>query len=122
MCTKLLKQAKIDYFNPKFDNCRNDLKKTWHNINYLINWRRNTRTIIKLCIGRVDVTDEQLIANAFNDHFSSVGIALDRAIPARNKNPLDYRVRQNYVNQGLMKRYKFNSLSAINLTRVKYVH
>ena len=29
----------------------------------------------------------------------------------------DYSVRHNYGNQGLMKRYKFNSLSAINLTR-----
>ena len=28
-----------------------------------------------------------------------------------------YRVRQNYGIQGLMKRYKFNPLSAINLTR-----
>ena len=28
-----------------------------------------------------------------------------------------YRVRHNYDNQGLMERYKFNSLSAINLTR-----
>ena len=28
-----------------------------------------------------------------------------------------YRVRQNYSNQDLMERYKFNSLSAINLTR-----
>ena len=28
-----------------------------------------------------------------------------------------YRVRQNYGNQGLMERYKFNSMSAINLTR-----
>ena len=28
-----------------------------------------------------------------------------------------YRVRQNYDNQGLMERYKFTSLSAINLTR-----
>ena len=33
-----------------------------------------------------------------------------------------YRVRQIYGNQGLMERYKFNSLSAINLTRVKSVH
>ena len=91
MCTKLLKQAKIDYFKLKFDNCRNDLKKTWHNINYLINSRRNTRTINRLCIGGVDVTGEQLIANAFNNHFSSVGVALDRAIPvAHNKSPLDY--------------------------------
>ena len=28
-----------------------------------------------------------------------------------------YRVRQNYGDQDLMDRYKFNSLSAINLTR-----
>ena len=28
-----------------------------------------------------------------------------------------YRVRQNYGNQGLMERYKFNSLSAISITR-----
>ena len=30
---------------------------------------------------------------------------------------LRYKVRQNYGNQGLMERYKFNSLSAIDLTR-----
>ena len=29
-----------------------------------------------------------------------------------------YRVRQNYGNQGLMERYKFNSVSAINLTKL----
>ena len=29
----------------------------------------------------------------------------------------NYRVRHNYGNQGLMERYKFNSQSAINLTR-----
>ena len=28
-----------------------------------------------------------------------------------------YRVRQNYGKQGLMDRYKFHSLSALNLTR-----
>ena len=31
--------------------------------------------------------------------------------------PYHYKVRQNYGNQGLIERYNFNSLSAINLTR-----
>ena len=44
-----------------------------------------------MCITDTDVTGEQEIANAFNDHFSTVADALDRAIPSvRGVNPLDY--------------------------------
>ena len=44
-----------------------------------------------MCITDTDVTGEQEIANAFNDHFSTVADALARVIPSvRGVNPLDY--------------------------------
>ena len=58
---------------------------------------------------------EHISRNAHNEYETNQ--KLPEYIERIKKDKSKYRVRQNYVNQGLMERYKFNSLSAINLTR-----
>ena len=55
------------------------------------------------------------IINAFGNNFCTTSVG--RLAKIIQEYGILYRVRQNYGSQGLTERYKFNSLSALNLTR-----
>jgi len=68
---KIIKLAKIKYFNSKFAHLKNDIKKTWNNINQLIGKPKQCRSI-KIIKDNELISDPSQIASAFNEHFSSV--------------------------------------------------
>ena len=81
--TSLIRIAKHNYFTSKFDQLRADVKNTWKLINTTLRPNKNRRKSFKNLIynGNV-ISDPQQIANNFNQHFSSIGDKLEKAIPA----------------------------------------
>ena len=82
----LLRSSKLSYFKAKFNECRQDLKKTWSIINNTINPGRKQSSILKLCVNNHTLTESVEIAEALNSHFAGIGLALQNALPYRDEN------------------------------------
>lgn len=85
MLTTLLRKSKSFYYKAKFDECKQDLKKTWSIINNTINPDRKRSSILKLCKNNRTLTDPLEIAEALNSHFAGIGLALQNALPYRDE-------------------------------------
>lgn len=86
----LIRMSKQNYFKRSFDNCRNDIKRTWSLIKKLLNQNTSKRSIKSLLVDGVEVTREQDIAECFNDYFCSIATSLDDQIPHVDGSPLEF--------------------------------
>ncbi len=77
-----LYKAKKSYFHDKFEVCAQtkDPKQSWHHINHLLGKNYKSNNIPQLIIGDTIVSDNLLIAEAFNDFFVSIGPKLSAEI------------------------------------------
>ena len=93
--TSLIHSAKKLYFDNKFEQCKNDTKKTWNLINSVLKPGRKKSSIRKLLVNNKLITNPLDIADAFNSHFSSIGNKLKSALPSTNSNFRDYLPQPN---------------------------
>jgi hypothetical protein len=80
---KSIRQAKAIHHHRTFEQCEDDPKKTWKNINSLMN--RKTREDSKLpqtiTIDGINYEQNQTIVQKFNHHFSTVGQKVSNSVP-----------------------------------------
>jgi hypothetical protein len=62
----------------------------WETYNELINKNNSKSDVSELKIDNVSITEDQLIAEHFNQYFSSIGEAIAESIPNVNIDPLSY--------------------------------
>jgi len=97
--TKLIRDKKKSYFVDKFEQVRNDLRRTWSLINDTINsgGKRKRGNIDGIRVGDDMIGEPQQIANVINDYFSTIGSNIANSVPPGNS---DYRrfLRGDYVN------------------------
>jgi hypothetical protein len=86
----LVKKAKKLYFSKSLADNHKNSKKIWQVINEACNKRPSSCTIDKLKIGDSIVSDKEIIANSFNDHFADIGIKTTSSIPITNANFRDF--------------------------------
>lgn len=80
--TNLINHAKNSYFLNKFANCKGDLKKTWKTVNIALGrGNRKRASDYNIKINDTYISENEQVANAFNDHFSTIGQKLERDIP-----------------------------------------
>ena len=80
--TKVLKQAKLNYWKSTFEDSKLNLKQTWNNINKLIGKGQNKGSLTKdfrLCSD--NPSNKAYLANKFNNHFVNAGTKLSQTIP-----------------------------------------
>ena len=77
-----LYKAKKRYFFDKFEDCAQtkDPKQSWHHINHLLGRNFKSNNIPQLKIGDTIISDNLMIAEAFNDFFVSIGPKLSAEI------------------------------------------
>ena len=79
---RCVNDKKKNYFTKKFYSLRQDIKKTWNCINYLLGRSANSRTnLITLEHAGQVITDNKQAANIFNDYFSSIPSKLVQKLP-----------------------------------------
>lgn len=73
-----INKCRIEYFNEQFDENRDDNRNLWKNINYLLYNKLPSghKTIEKLCVNGLTITDGLTIAEAFSTYFSNVATNL----------------------------------------------
>ena len=85
--------VKESYCKQSFTENKNDSRRTWQTINELTSRKSNTPSIKELIVNGVSINKFTDLANAFNEHFSTVGPKLANQIPSvanGDKNCLDY--------------------------------
>ena len=85
MLARLIRNSKSSYYRAKFDECKQDLRKTWSIINNTINPSRKRSSILKLCLNNQTLTEPTAIAEGLNSHFAGIGLALQNALPNRDE-------------------------------------
>ena len=71
-----------------------NLKATWKMLNNIMGRNKQNHNDSSVIINDNEVTDYQLIANKFNEYFSTVAEKLMEKIPHTNENPLKYLENQ----------------------------
>jgi hypothetical protein len=77
------------YYQHRVNSCKSP-KMVWEAYNELINKNTSKLDVSELKINNVSITDDQLIAEQFNQYFSSVGEAIAESISNVNIDPLSY--------------------------------
>ncbi len=78
----LLLISKKSHYNNYFANNRNNIKETWKGIKQLITLKPTKNSFpTTLEVGSSQLSNSQVIANAFNNYFSTVGSNLVNSIP-----------------------------------------
>ena len=85
-----IKKAKRKYFSEKLDASKCDPRKTWRLINELQSHQCKSTKVSQVKSGHQVFTSPKDIAEAFNNHFTSIGQTLAREIPTVDIDPLYY--------------------------------
>ena len=94
---KLIMNAKKSYYHNEFLKHKHNIKNTWLTINNLLcRQKRKTHFPNEIKINSVSITDQNSIANEFNNYFTSVGLTLSNRIPQTQKSYQDYLTKMIY--------------------------
>ena len=71
--TNSLRSARFNYLKNKFDEYKNNMKKTWTLINDIMRPNKSSRKFSELKLGNSVLTRDEDMANALNEYFVNVG-------------------------------------------------
>lgn len=97
--TYQIRHSRKQYFSNKFNEYKNNIRKTWQTINDIIKPRSSSNKIgiKKLIVDNIIYENSKDIANKLNDFFTSVGQKISESMPANNLDPMA-NMRGDYPN------------------------
>ena len=106
MIKQTIRLAKINYYKTCFQNHKHNLKNTWQTIKCILS-KSDTITKIpdKLIVENNILTDQQKIANHFNEYFTNIGPSLASTIQLRG-----LRSYKRYLTNKLNHTFEFQSV------------
>ena len=113
--TNKIRMSKRAYYKNKFEGFKSDIKSSWRCINKLLG-RRNigrSNTIHLQSNGHL-LSDQRLVAEALNVHFSSVGRNISQSVRACTTSHLHF-MRSNMLNS-----FMFSVISPSDVEKVIY--
>ena len=110
----LLQKAENTYYREKFDLFKTNIKQTWKLIKNILNRNRNEALPDSFKINNSDVNDKSVIAEKFNEYFTSIGSSLASKIPDISGNPLSY-MKGNYKDSFML--LPTSDLEIINIVK-----
>lgn len=108
------RKAKADYYKKDFEKRKDNIKETWKGINNILNRKdKNSQFPTHLVVDGRIVSDDQEIAEAFNNFFINIGPALSNAIEVpQNKSYKDY------IKEKIHARFHFETVSTNKVTKI----
>ena len=86
-----IKLSKKAYYERKFDDCKNNIKKTWQTINSVLCKSKKQNYIpVLLDSHGVELSGSNNICEYFCNHFSTIADKLDADIPRTMTDPMDF--------------------------------
>ena len=97
--TNQIRQAKINYFAPKFQQFKGDCKRTWKQINSIIlpNTINKKNIINKICENDITYVTKHDISNVLNSYFVNIGKRISESMNAGPNDHYQY-LKGNYIN------------------------
>ena len=89
--TNIIKASKKNYYLTAFDQVKSDIKKTWKKINNILSSGKSNskkNSIDEIVIDNNTITSKQDIADALNEHFSTIGDKIATSIQHHAHNPV----------------------------------
>ena len=108
----ILRKTKINYYKHMFSVNKTNMKRTWSLINGLISKNLSNSKVKKIIVDNVEFSNDEEIAQIFNDYFCSIGTQLDFNIPHTNVDPISY------VNSNINSSFYLNPVSDIEIFRI----
>ena len=82
LINQLLRRSKDNFYKEYFENNRQNLQKVWAGIKTIISNKGNKDTLPNsMKINNIETSDNQIIANAFNNYFCNIAEKLKQKIP-----------------------------------------
>jgi len=88
--TRVLRRAKVEYFNTKFRSSIGNTKENWNLIRTLVGGGRKQTLPDRIVLDANVLTEPYEVASSFNSYFANVAIDLERKIPHSNVPPLSF--------------------------------
>ena len=92
--TKQLRHAKATYFNHQFDNCKNNIKKTWQIINKTT--KKQSKSNQTIIYENENIVNHEEVPNRFVNYFSNIANKLVSEIPEVDVNAESFLNNSNY--------------------------
>ena len=111
---KCIRAAKIDYYRNKFENDRNNIRKTWKTINEIMN--RNKKSSVfpsHFIINGNKISDKEFIANNFNSFFANVGPNLSNTIRTNSTKSV-----KSYLKIAINSTFSFNMITSTDVIKL----
>ena len=100
---KLIRKSKKTHYKAFFTENANNIRKTWKQLNNILNRHKKNQQIPQLSINGTLISDKIVIANKFNSYFTNVAFELNKNIHKSNNVFQDYLKIPNehsfYVNE-----------------------
>ena len=87
---RIMRTTEKEYYEKLFTESRNNIVKSWKIIRDVINKRKNTTKTVSFRINEHDITDQQTIAEKFNEFYVNIGPTLASKIPTGRCDPISY--------------------------------
>lgn len=114
---KTIRIAKKAHFDKIFSDCKNDIKRTWKEINNLLNRvKANDSFPSTFIIDDCEVSDIRVIADKFNDFFLNIGLTMANSVPPPSDTNLVFSKFLSGVNEVL---FEFSPISEDDV--LKYI-
>ena len=101
-----IRQAKKEYYNYKFNSCKNDSATTWRAINEVINNTDNNALPDYILINDNKVSNHCSIANHFNTFFNNIGTEMAQTIKINDDDSF-----KSFLNTTVNTVFKFSPIS-----------
>ena len=94
---KVIRHQKNKYYAERLQACKNDLKRTWKTINFILSRKHRNNNIKSILCNNIIYTKDSEIASIFNNFFCSIGREYDSMIPTSHLDPCQFiNVSQSY--------------------------
>ena len=115
---KIIREAKLKFYQSKFEKYKTKSKEIWQTINEVIN-KKDTKTLpVFMIIENEKVTDKSVIANKFNEYFNNIGHQMAGAIDVKSdcsfRDYLQSRCLTTFSFQSVSKNYIKNTIKNLN--------
>ena len=104
-----IKKSKEKYYLNFFENCKNNMKKTWNGINELMRSNNRYTNINQIQHNNEFINDPMLIVETFNNFFANVGPDVDKSIPKTPISPF------NFLRNRIINNFTFQYTNIVNV-------
>ena len=111
---KIIREAKVKYYNSRLEESKSNMKKTWSVINEIICKTKHHKKGIKaIILNGKQLKDPQSIAESFNNFFVNIGPSL-----TKNARHIPGKTFQVYLNKTILTSFDFQLIDESNFDKV----